>query len=246
MAERIAVHCTTEEEWNAVKNKSGTNVTAWQYAKHYVDICIYVNDDDGAFDRKEDCLKLGYKVITAREYLGRPLRRIAAKNRAVLCKTADEWNAVRLKAKKGKNIPDWANLHNYSQKCIYVDSVDGFDEKPDCIRRGSTVITAREYLGLTKKRGSLGINFNSIVNKIPTKKITDRSEPEPESMWKPIATAPKNKYIMVRGDSGMLTYPKFYVVAIFNPEYRDDWININNDRLTDSGYVPEEWIEIPA
>jgi len=63
--------------------------------------------------------------------------------------------------------------------------------------------------------------------------------------WQPIETAPKNKYIMLRGDSGMLTYPKFYVVGKLDLSYRDDWIDINNDRLTDSGYVPEEWMEIP-
>lgn len=63
--------------------------------------------------------------------------------------------------------------------------------------------------------------------------------------WKPMETAPKNKYIMVRGDSGMRTYPQFYIVAKLEPEYRDDWINIDNDRLTDYGYVPEEWTEIP-
>ena len=63
--------------------------------------------------------------------------------------------------------------------------------------------------------------------------------------WRPIETAPENKYVLLRGDSGMRTYPKFYVAGKLNLTYRDDWINIHNDRLTDYGYVPEEWDDIP-
>lgn len=242
MSKRIAVHCETEEEWNAVGAKSKAAFTsAWRNVNHHKDICIYV--ETGGFDRKEDCLRLGHKIITAREYLGLAPRRVSAKNRAVLCETANEWNAVRLKAKKGTGVPHWNDTSRYSNKCIYVDSVEGFDEKQDCICRGNTVITASEYLNLTKKKGSLGINFNNIVGKMSPGETVDKSEPK--SMWKPIETAPKNKYIMVRGDSGTSTYPKFYVVAIFIPEYRDEWVNIHNNRLTDSGYIPEEWAEVP-
>jgi len=243
MDKKIAVLCKTGTEWDAVKAKANLpSVADWGAVSHYGDICIYLDRHNG-FDRRDDCLRNNYEVLTASEYLHPPRRTI--KERAVLCETKEEWNAVRRRARKRtQDVPDWDGLNHYNQKCIYVDTGEGFDQKSDCVNRGCKIVSAEEYLKPVKKRGALGIDFNNIVAKIPTKE--EVVKPESESKWKPIDTAPKNRYIMVRGDSGMLTYPKFYTVAIFNPEYRDDWINIHNDRLTDSGYVPEEWMEIPV
>lgn len=241
MAERTAVHCETEEEWNAVRIKADKPyVSDWQYAKHYKDICIYLKDG-GGFDRKEDCLRGGYKVVTAKNYLGGPKRK-KRQDRAVHCTTKKEWDAVIEEAKK-TGIPPWDRLNNYSQKCIYVDSAEGFDEKPDCIKRGSTVISAREYLRVKKKRGSLGINFGSMVRNMPIKETVD--EPELESMWKPIETAPKDKFILIKLNSGYMSYPVDAMVAQYSTAY-GRWRTVQNDSVTDSHECPPlGWMEVP-
>lgn len=170
------------------------------------------------------------------------------KDRAVLCTTKDEWNAVRKKAKK-KDIPDWYKLHHYSQKCIYIDTLEGFDEKPDCINRGSTVISASEYLKKPKPKGTLGINFNNIVTKLSPKQTLKHKEKEDtvlETNWKPIETAPKDRFILIKLDSGYMSYPVDTMVAQYSTAY-DRWRTVQNDSVTDSHTKPPlGWMEMPS
>lgn len=71
--------------------------------------------------------------------------------------------------------------------------------------------------------------------------------------WKPIDTAPRSgfgrprRYVLVRGPSGMLGTPYFVTLAYHDAEYRpeDSWLDVNNDRLTDYGWRPTEWMEVP-
>lgn len=118
--DKIAVHCTTEEEWNAVRIKiNKTDVTNWQSASRYGDVCIYVGGD-GGFDRKDDCLLGGWKVITAEEYLG------ISSLIAVECLSKKIWDTVqRRMLDKGNNWMDSSNTDNNGLK-------DLFEERHSC------------------------------------------------------------------------------------------------------------------
>jgi hypothetical protein len=65
-----AVHCKTEDEWKRTKSSDPKfkEVCGWDDAQSYGDVCIYL--DGRGFDRKIDCLKRGFHIISAQEYLG--------------------------------------------------------------------------------------------------------------------------------------------------------------------------------
>lgn len=183
----------------------------------------------------------------------------------IRCSTKKEWMILR---KKIQTDPTGIMSNNWDRMLQIAtgSSVIIFlteDEKENgwnndngwSERQGYIIISVKDFLNPTvksdpkpKHKGTLGINFNNIVAKLSPKQTLKHKEQEDdmsETLWKPIETAPENTYILLRGDSGMLTYPKFYVVGILKLDYRDDWIDVHNDHLMDSGYVPEEWMEIP-
>ncbi len=65
--------------------------------------------------------------------------------------------------------------------------------------------------------------------------------------WRPIASVPKKRLVLVRGASGMGRNSTFYVAAYFDDEYRplDPWRMVDNSALSDFGWVPVEWMELP-
>ncbi len=63
--------------------------------------------------------------------------------------------------------------------------------------------------------------------------------------WKPIGTAPQNKFILVACPSGYLGVDWVYVVAQFTAGYHDRWDDEANDALMDSGYKPLYWDSLP-
>lgn len=68
---------------------------------------------------------------------------------------------------------------------------------------------------------------------------TDRS-------WQPIATAPANQWVDVRGTHGMETKmrPKMFMcIACKMVDYRplNPWRDLQNDALSDYGWEPLEW-----
>jgi hypothetical protein len=80
----------------------------------------------------------------------------------------------------------------------------------------------------------------------------DLREARAASAWKPISTAPKSGigkrvYILVRGPSGMQDTRHFVVSAYHDSHYRplDPWRMIDNSALSDFGWEPTEWMEIP-
>lgn len=174
--EKIAVHCSTEEEWNAVRIKAdNTFVSDWQYIKHYIDVCIYVSSDNDSFDRKEDCLRMGTKVVTAEEYLEiEPLI-------AVECLSKETWNTVqkamfekgkRWQTAGGNDSKEYRNLFEERECCCLTEyGINGriqVSSKEFWISREYKIISAKEYLGppkKTRKIGSLGIDFNTIVKR---------------------------------------------------------------------------------
>lgn len=72
--------------------------------------------------------------------------------------------------------------------------------------------------------------------------------------WRPIVTAPRSgfgnprRFVLTRGPSGYTTTDKFVVLAYHDAEYRphDPWRMLDNSALSDFGWVPEEWAEVPT
>ena len=69
---------------------------------------------------------------------------------------------------------------------------------------------------------------------------------DPKS-WKPISSAPRKRLVLVRGNSHMSTHRTFYVAAYHDEEYRplDPWRMVDNSSLSDFGWKPTEWMELP-
>ncbi len=67
------------------------------------------------------------------------------------------------------------------------------------------------------------------------------------SEWKPIDTAPRNKLVFVRGGSGYTIHRTFITLAHKNVIYRprDPWMDVQNTQLSERGWTPTEWREIP-
>lgn len=61
---------------------------------------------------------------------------------------------------------------------------------------------------------------------------------------KPINTAPKNKWILLAGDSGYSTTPLRFEAGKWS-ESKEDWINHAGDLFIYGGPEPEYWMEIP-
>jgi hypothetical protein len=61
--------------------------------------------------------------------------------------------------------------------------------------------------------------------------------------WQPIATAPRNKYVLVARDSGYIGYPWCYEVAQFTAGYHDRWDSVSNDAIEPQ---PLYWCELPT
>lgn len=72
-------------------------------------------------------------------------------------------------------------------------------------------------------------------------------EAEGFGQWQPIigATVPREKWLLVRGDSTMRS-PKFFCCLAKWELYKDAWIDVQRNRLSDSGWKPEEWMYVPS
>ena len=87
----------------------------------------------------------------------------------------------------------------------------------------------------------------SSVEIIETPKVA--SMPRSASGWRPIDTnTPHGRFLLVRGPSGQLGEKYFVVQAKHDVEYRphDPWRFVDDTALSDSGWVPTEWMEVPA
>lgn len=61
---------------------------------------------------------------------------------------------------------------------------------------------------------------------------------------KPINTAPRDKWILLAGDSGYSTTPLRFEAGKFSTN-RGYWITYCNDAFTDGGGEPKWWMELP-
>jgi hypothetical protein len=65
--------------------------------------------------------------------------------------------------------------------------------------------------------------------------------------WKPIASAPEKRWVLVRGDSGYMGCKVFVTIAKCDREFRplSPWADVQNSGLSDRGWTPLEWTEVP-
>lgn len=66
--------------------------------------------------------------------------------------------------------------------------------------------------------------------------------------WKPMATAPKDgRLLLLKCESGYSSFKGIVLVSAYwpPPDYRDNWLTVANDRLSDYGYEPLAWMEVP-
>ena len=66
------------------------------------------------------------------------------------------------------------------------------------------------------------------------------------SEWRPIETAPKDKFLLLAGSSGYTTTPFVYTTGRMCSDYHTRrWIDHVNDDLTDWGFEPSHWMPLP-
>lgn len=66
-----------------------------------------------------------------------------------------------------------------------------------------------------------------------------------QANWKPIETAPHNKFVLVACESGYTTIDWIYRVAQFTAGWHNRWDDEGGDALKDSGHIPRYWDELP-
>jgi hypothetical protein len=71
----------------------------------------------------------------------------------------------------------------------------------------------------------------------------DKKKPSP---WQPIASAPMNREVLVRGKSGYNPpHETFYINAYLDPDYGGmAWMDATGTSLYDHGWEPTEWREL--
>ena len=70
--------------------------------------------------------------------------------------------------------------------------------------------------------------------------------PSTEDRWQPIATAPKDKFVLLAGPSGYTTIEIVYATGRMCSDYHvGRWIDHANDDLTDWGFEPTHWMPLP-
>lgn len=61
---------------------------------------------------------------------------------------------------------------------------------------------------------------------------------------KPISTAPKNKWVLLAGDSGYSTTPLRFTAGKWSAD-KECWVDHSNEPFSHGGGEPEYWMEIP-
>lgn len=70
--------------------------------------------------------------------------------------------------------------------------------------------------------------------------------PVSEDRWQPIATAPKNEFVLLAWPSGYTTIETVFATGRMCSDYHvGRWIDHANDDLTDWGFEPTHWMPLP-
>ena len=74
----------------------------------------------------------------------------------------------------------------------------------------------------------------------------DPTPPVSEDRWLPIATAPKDRFVLLAGPSGYTTIETVFATGRMCSDYHVGcWIDHANDDLTDWGFEPTHWMPLP-
>lgn len=79
--------------------------------------------------------------------------------------------------------------------------------------------------------------------------VEDKTPVKDIDGWYPIASAPDNKLVLVKGKSGYSTHKTYCMSAYRDPSYRLNtncrWYDVTGTDLSDSVGVPTHWRELP-
>ena len=93
--------------------------------------------------------------------------------------------------------------------------------------------------GIDMHDGDLTLLYRAILAAAPT-------PPSTEDRWQPIATAPKNEFVLLAGPSGYTTIETVFATGRMCSDYHvGRWIDHANDDLTDWGFEPTHWRPLP-
>lgn len=72
------------------------------------------------------------------------------------------------------------------------------------------------------------------------------AELKQRQQWRPIETAPKDKFLLLLGPSGYTTISLVCATGRMCSDYRKGWwIDHANDHLSDWGFTPTHWMPLP-
>ena len=81
--------------------------------------------------------------------------------------------------------------------------------------------------------------YNDLLAAAPTPPVS-------EDRWLPIATAPKDEFVLLAGPSGYTTIETVFATGRMCSDYHvGRWIDHANDDLTDWGFEPTHWMPLP-
>ena len=93
--------------------------------------------------------------------------------------------------------------------------------------------------GIDRHDGDLTILYRAILAAAP-------APPVSEDRWLPIATAPKDRFVLLAGPSGYTTIETVFATGRMCSDYHvGRWIDHANDDLTDWGFEPTHWMPLP-
>jgi len=71
---------------------------------------------------------------------------------------------------------------------------------------------------------------------------------ERNTTWRPVATVPAKRDVLVRGRSETVDRDRFVCLAVYDPVdwHEEPWRDVYGGSLAQLGWTPEEWTEVPA
>ena len=119
-----------------------------------------------------------------------------------------------------------ALLEAVAEVVWYDPQLSHFPEKPGKIIDGSIAFMESAEIG--------------------TKLFASPTPPVSEDRWLPIATAPKDRFVLLAGPSGYTTIETVFATGRMCSDYHvGRWIDHANDDLADWGFEPTRWMPLP-
>jgi len=66
-----------------------------------------------------------------------------------------------------------------------------------------------------------------------------------DTVWKPISSVPNDKWVLIKGSSGVMRTREYIIKAEYNTDY-NRWLTVQNDAVSDEFTSPPTyWMEVP-